>query len=525
MKNKLGIDSAEPAYQDCAPLFDFCRSRERIFLYGAGDYAGKYTLLLNSEDIDVTAYIVTDDKHAAQYYGCPVYSAGEAKSLLREGDGIVAAFSGSDPQWIMEKLGARKEDILSFDHRLMNQVLMPIMIKRIMEGVDTVVPERCETLPRDGVRNILLLRIDFIGDMVYSTAFFREIKRNYPDASVSLLCNKMSEPLMRNCPYFERVYSYEQNDRNRGFFEIYNTREALQEKTRSFVRDVMENRKFDIVLLARELLFGPMSAEELLLACQIVATYRVGCIQHDGGFSLLEKQNILAPLFSKLVLLEKTCTFREQPLATMRACGLTVEDDATELWLTNEMRRSAQKKLKKRSFDRAAYIAVALKGSAAVRCWDKENYRKLFFQLHKLYGEKIGIIILGGKDAEEDAVGLEGEENVISFAGKLPLDESAAMMSLCDLYIGPSTSLLHIATALRVPSVTLYHVLDESSEWFDLDGPPQWAPTHGLPHVSLLPPPGLDGCRGWCCKPYAHCINQITPEQVCAAVKETLRIS
>lgn len=207
-------------------------------------------------------------------------------------------------------------------------------------------------------------------------------------------------------------------------------------------------------------------------------------------------------------------------LSFMRGCGLDVESEKIELWLKNETVEREKQRLREYGFERRIKVAVALKGSAEYRCWDKRNFRTLFEKMGGMFGEKLGFVILGGKDAEEDAAVLERADNVISFAGQLPLDETAAVVSLCDLYIGPSTSVLHMATALRVPSVTLYHVLTDAE--IPNDGPMRWGPDDDLPHVSLLPPPGLDGCHEYCRKPYAHCINLITPEQVCDAAVELL---
>lgn len=69
------------------------------------------------------------------------------------------------------------------------------------------------------------------------------------------------------------------------------------------------------------------------------------------------------------------------------------------------------------------------------------------------------ILILGGPESRTKADALIAElgERAVSAAGRFSLRESAALMAQLDLYIGVDTGPTHLAGALGIPMVALYH--------------------------------------------------------------------
>ena len=130
-------------------------------------------------------------------------------------------------------------------------------------------------------------------------------------------------------------------------------------------------------------------------------------------------------------------------------------------------------------------------------------------------------LLLGGPDAVASAEELtEDREVIINLAGKTRLDQTAACMQRCDLYVGSNTGLLHFASALGKPSVTIYSELADGKDT-DGDSPFRMG-AWKVEHAALVPPAGLDGCHGVCRMRRSHCINQITPMQVEQAMDKLL---
>ena len=53
------------------------------------------------------------------------------------------------------------------------------------------------------IKQILVVRLDEIGDMVLTTPFFRELRRNYPEAEITLVVKPAIYNLMELCPYID----------------------------------------------------------------------------------------------------------------------------------------------------------------------------------------------------------------------------------------------------------------------------------------------------------------------------------
>lgn len=56
------------------------------------------------------------------------------------------------------------------------------------------------------IQKILIIRNDHIGDLVLSSAVFREIKKVFPNASITLIANKLNKPLIEKNPYIDEIW-------------------------------------------------------------------------------------------------------------------------------------------------------------------------------------------------------------------------------------------------------------------------------------------------------------------------------
>lgn len=53
--------------------------------------------------------------------------------------------------------------------------------------------------------NILIIQTAFIGDLILTTPFIREVKKQYPDSSISLIVNAGLESIIKNNPYVDEI--------------------------------------------------------------------------------------------------------------------------------------------------------------------------------------------------------------------------------------------------------------------------------------------------------------------------------
>ncbi|MBR0059883.1 MAG: glycosyltransferase family 9 protein, partial [Selenomonadaceae bacterium] len=60
-----------------------------------------------------------------------------------------------------------------------------------------------------GVENILIVRLDAIGDMILTSGFLREVRANFPQARITLVCSPLTYPLVELCPYVNEVLAFD----------------------------------------------------------------------------------------------------------------------------------------------------------------------------------------------------------------------------------------------------------------------------------------------------------------------------
>lgn len=492
-----------------------------IYLYGAGRYGKLYLEALQAEGICVSAFITTQYEQST-YCGLPVYVVSDISPSITEEDWVILAYKGANPQEVGEKFCHIRPQIIYYDsptiRRLMRyEAFFTPIVKELRKQFPSPAPLKNYPL----WQSLLVIRLDAIGDVVCTTAFIRELRRNYPRAEFTVVVRKETYPLLKDCPYIDNLISYEGFPSKGEFIEDWKDVEVIQKKVSAYVSERFMDIHFDAVFLPTEILCGRNGVEEFLLALYSKANCRIGHVADSDEYRRWI-YDVVKSFFSKVVYQTKPMHETLFQLDMLKECGLDVANDKTELWINEDSRKKVESLLKKKGVDTGdIVIAVGVVGSINTRSWSTGNYSILFQVFYKKYGGKVKFIIFGGRDAIGPAEELEENgASVINLAGRLSLDDSVACMQKCDAYIGSNTGLLHIADALDKPSVTIYAELADGSAW-DGGGPTRYGARKGG-KIDLIPPAGLDGCHVFCRKPYSHCINQISPDQVGQAIEEIL---
>lgn len=104
------------------------------------------------------------------------------------------------------------------------------------------------------------------------------------------------------------------------------------------------------------------------------------------------------------------------------------------------------------------WIAIGIGTSEPVKQWGGENFTELAVALNRL--RPMTLFVIGG-EAERDLacsiIERAAQMNVtVKNITSFPLDQVAALIAQCDLYVGNDTGLLNIAAALGVKAVGLF---------------------------------------------------------------------
>jgi heptosyltransferase-2 len=259
------------------------------------------------------------------------------------------------------------------------------------------------------IKKILILRFGAIGDVVHSTGLFRGIKRKHPDVSIHYVTFKTPAENIKNDPELDKVWIAE----GKSYKQLHELAKQLREE------------RFDAFLNLQP---GIRTRIFSLMSCiPKTITYR-------KTFKLHAVENFWLPgkvLFPDIEL-DGRLYLHIDPLVKEKVTTIL---DKKGLVIAFNMGVSATRQGRRWSQD---YWSELAKG---------------FFDRHK--GCKI-VLTGSSEDAEFSEVLLGISPDVISFCGKLSVEENTALLSLCNLVISGDTGPLHIATAVGTPAIGLY---------------------------------------------------------------------
>ncbi|MEO5354379.1 MAG: glycosyltransferase family 9 protein [Magnetococcus sp. XQGC-1] len=141
--------------------------------------------------------------------------------------------------------------------------------------------------------------------------------------------------------------------------------------------------------------------------------------------------------------------------------------------MTQTERESARNRLGQQASARPLVgLQVASFPTKSYRDWPVEHFYQLCQAMIARW-PTLHFLIFGGKEEQKRTEWLRTQlgERATSYAGRLTLRETAAMMSQIDLYIGVDTGPTHIMSTFDVPMVALYHCLSSSAHTGPLDHP------------------------------------------------------
>jgi len=89
------------------------------------------------------------------------------------------------------------------------------------------------------------------------------------------------------------------------------------------------------------------------------------------------------------------------------------------------------------------------------KMWPRENWVAL---THELGHQGFQVVLTGGPDIEEQQYvdGIAQVSDAVNLCGKLTLAQTADLLSRATLFVGPDTSVTHIAASVGIPTIALF---------------------------------------------------------------------
>lgn len=175
----------------------------------------------------------------------------------------------------------------------------------------------------DEQKNILVVRLDAIGDNVLNSGFLRELRRNYPSANITLVVNPTVYSLVELCPYVNEIYSIAAPKDFISWLE--SAVKLCSEKLWRKYFDLCIYPRWDIDYYYASLLCFLSGAKERIGYSTKVYP---GKEKANSGYDIFFTKTIINP--------QNIIHETERNLFVLRAMGLTVQDTKNELWYSHE---------------------------------------------------------------------------------------------------------------------------------------------------------------------------------------------
>jgi ADP-heptose:LPS heptosyltransferase len=304
---------------------------------------------------------------------------------------------------------------------------------RALFGLKRLFSGRPAPLDPAAVREVLVLRLDRIGDVLMSFPALHDLRRALPRARIRLAVGGWSETVARNAPVDEvLVWSAPWAGRPD---EGAATLAELRRQARA-----LRATPLDLALDLQ----GDVRAAWLMK--ETGARWRAGYANTGGAY-----------LLTHVIGLDETVSWVEQNRRAVAGIVGTTAVEPTFQALTGEDRAFATRLFATLDLERRRpLVAIHPSGGRSVKQWPVERWAEVG---HRLQEEQGATVLVTGSEgdrplAERLARGLPARP--IDLTGRLSARETMAVIASLDLFLSPDTGPMHMACAVGTPSVSVF---------------------------------------------------------------------
>jgi ADP-heptose:LPS heptosyltransferase len=332
------------------------------------------------------------------------------------------------------------------------------------------------TSPWRSIRNLLIMRLDNIGDVVMTTPTLRTLRENLPDTTITLMASPAGSLVAPLLPWIDDdVLTWRVLWQDLGRLDFQPEREWQ-------LIDTLKQAQFDAAIVLTSFSQSPHPAGLICALADI--PLRLGeSKEQDGG--TLTHAVLPAP---------DSIHQTERNLRLIEAVGFQVSDRRLTLQIPATPPTIAP-----------PYILLSPWTSCQARNYDPERFAIAAHQL----SEKTGwtVVVTGvDKDRPYAASVFDILGNcAIDLIGTTSLPELVSLIANAQLVLTNNTSTMHIADATQTPNIVLYSGTEQESQW-----QPRHSPSQLLRRPTLCSP-----CYAFTC-PYDRQCLDILPETIVA---------
>ena len=369
-------------------------------------------------------------------------------------------------------------DFFKFNHRQDNEnPCHPCSIKMAIKPIQI-----------KNIKRLLIRSTNWIGDAVMTTPAVRAIRKNFPDARISILTKPWVAPVFSDSPYVDNLLIYDEAGKHKGM--VGKMRLAKDLKQYGFDAAILLQNAFEAALIT---FFAGIPC-------------RIGYNTDVRGF-LLTHSVSCTPQIKKM---HQTGYY----LGILQGIGLETDGLGLDLVVNKKYQKRATEILEKHGISRADRL-VGINPSATfgpAKQWFPERYADLSDKIHEVFGADI--LLFGGPEDKElgRRIAQMMQHPLVDLCGKTKLEEAMALINMCNLFITNDSGLMHVAAALDIPLIAI----------FGSTNPVTTGPKGLNSRVVRIPVECSPCLKPECPKGHLKCMNEIDVDMVFDVVKEIL---
>ncbi|WP_024851614.1 glycosyltransferase family 9 protein [Hydrogenovibrio kuenenii] len=314
----------------------------------------------------------------------------------------------------------------------------------------------------DQVSKVFVHGIDQLGGLMFSSPFFRELRRAFPNAYIVNMVGSLTYPIMQNCPYVDEVWLFNKS-------ESWATMKKIKAAG------------FDLAFLATG------NLRSALIAYLAGIPNRVG-FDNDGTGRFLTVQ----------MHQEFHSRYRpENMFDYLRAIGISPQGVYDrEVWVSEEDKQYAVSWFESHNSEQKLFVFNPF-STDPKRQWTDEGWKET---LKQVIARGIKPIMLVGKnEVEQGKVFLSSWQLPNIEVESHSVTQTAAILHYVDFVVGPDSGFIHMALAVNKP-----HVIG----LFNVVPPISCFPIHNHDHIALIEDQ-LD-----CCPCYLYKAKDVCPNEL-----------
>lgn len=283
-------------------------------------------------------------------------------------------------------------------------------------------------IPASEVKEILLIRTAYIGDVVMTLPMLKPLKKKFPNAKLTFLTAFGAKAVLDNNPYVDAVISYDA-------FWFYATPKS---RYPGFIRE-FRKRRFDLVIEARADI-----RDILFLVWPATARYKVSYNVGGGSYLLTH----VAPYRG---LKHKVAYHLD--LAEYLGC------DTNELewgiYLTSDEKQQVRNVLKGKKLAEP-FLCAHPGARLLLKRWPPDKCAQLYDRIIQTYGMPIALVGSGEEIPLVTDIANRMKHRPITLAGDLTIRTLAGVLSKAEAFICNDSGPMHIAACMDTPTVAIF---------------------------------------------------------------------